>query len=276
MRGGAQSQLMRCSDGHLYVVKFQNNPQHKRILVNELLGSTLAARMGLPTLPVAVVHVSEDMIRFSPELVMEMPRDRVPCQAGLQFGSRYPGNSRSVRVLDFLPLGYLRQVVNLRDFLGILVFDQWTNNMDGRQTVFYKNASAEGLAQPSPTLMSLEEPYHMAMIDQGFCFNAAAWTFHDSPILGLYANRFVYEDVRGMDDFEPWLTKLDEIGLDEIFDAAQAIPSEWYESDTESLFRMLIKLHERKKRIRELLSDVRRSGKRPFPEWVSMGVAASA
>jgi hypothetical protein len=35
MRGGAQSQLMRCSDENYYVVKFQNNPQHRRILVND-------------------------------------------------------------------------------------------------------------------------------------------------------------------------------------------------------------------------------------------------
>ena len=45
MRGGAQSHLMRCSDGNYYVVKFQNKPQHRRILVNELLGTKLAARL---------------------------------------------------------------------------------------------------------------------------------------------------------------------------------------------------------------------------------------
>ena len=28
MRGGAQGQLMLGADGHIYVVKFQNNPQH--------------------------------------------------------------------------------------------------------------------------------------------------------------------------------------------------------------------------------------------------------
>jgi hypothetical protein len=48
MRGGAQSHLMRCSDGNYYVVKFQNNPQHRRIPVNELLGTRLASRLGLP------------------------------------------------------------------------------------------------------------------------------------------------------------------------------------------------------------------------------------
>jgi hypothetical protein len=44
-----KSHLMRCSDGGYYVVKLQNNPQHRRILVNELLGTKLAARLGLPT-----------------------------------------------------------------------------------------------------------------------------------------------------------------------------------------------------------------------------------
>jgi L-ribulose-5-phosphate 3-epimerase len=44
---------MRCSDGNYYVVKFQNKPQHTRILVNEMLGTRLAARLGLPTTPVA-------------------------------------------------------------------------------------------------------------------------------------------------------------------------------------------------------------------------------
>lgn len=61
MRGGAQSHLMRCADGHYYVVKFQNNPQHRRILVNELLGTRLAARLGLPTVPVAIIDVPEEL-----------------------------------------------------------------------------------------------------------------------------------------------------------------------------------------------------------------------
>src|SRR5438046_10234975 len=76
MRGGAQSHLMRCSDGYYYVVKFQNNPQHRRVLVNELLGTRLAKRLGLPTTPVAVVEVSEDLIALTPELAVE-PRVRV-------------------------------------------------------------------------------------------------------------------------------------------------------------------------------------------------------
>jgi len=67
MRGGAQSHLIRYTDGHYYVVKFQNNPQHRRILVNELLGTRLASRFGLPTAPVEVIEVSAELIRLTPE-----------------------------------------------------------------------------------------------------------------------------------------------------------------------------------------------------------------
>lgn len=142
MRGGAQSHLMRCSDGHYYVVKFQNNPQHRRILVNELLGTKLAARSGLPTTPVAIVEVSEELIRLTPDLAIEMPRQRIPCQPGLQFGSRYPGDPRRLTLHDFLPDEQLRQVANLHDFAGMLVFDKWTCNTNGRQTLFFRVRSA--------------------------------------------------------------------------------------------------------------------------------------
>src|SRR5713101_543252 len=106
MRGGAQSQLMRCSDGNYYVVKFQNNPQHRRILVNELLGTRLAGRLGLPTTPVDIVEVSEQLIRLTPELAIEMPRSRVPCQAGLQFGSRTRATRGGSRCTIFCRTNY--------------------------------------------------------------------------------------------------------------------------------------------------------------------------
>jgi len=135
MRGGAQSHLMRCDDSFYYVVKFQNNPQHRRILVNELLGTRLAARLGLPTTPVAIISVSEDLIGLTPDLHMQLPRACPPCQAGLQFGSRYPGDPHRLTLMDFLPDKQLMEVENLHDFSGMLVFDKWTCNTNGRQKI---------------------------------------------------------------------------------------------------------------------------------------------
>lgn len=194
MRGGAQSHLMRCTDKDnnefYYVVKFQNNPQHTRILVNEMLGTRLASHLGLPTTSVAVVCVSEELIRLTPDLCVELPRQRIPLKPGLHFGSRFPGDPHRLTLFDFLPDPLLMSVENLHDFAGMLVFDKWTCNTNGGQTLFYRK---EGAA------------YRTVMIDQGFCFNAEEWNFPDAPLRGLYARNKVYEGVTGRESFGPWL-----------------------------------------------------------------------
>ena len=217
MRGGAQSHLMRCDDGGYYVVKFQNNLQGVRILANELLGTRLGARLGLPMAAAEVVEVGDELIANTEELVIQLGRGRAPCRAGKQFGSRYPGSPAETVVYDYLPDGTLEGVKNSADFLGILVFDKWTCNTNGRQAIFYRPAGESG--------------YQAQMIDQGFCFNAGEWNFPDAPLRGLYSRHRVYESVRGIDSFEPWLSRVEskiaESALDEI---QSEIPPEWYEN----------------------------------------------
>src|SRR5271154_4613927 len=265
MRGGAQSHLMRCSDGNYYVVKFQNNPQHRRVLVNELLGTRLAARMGLPTTPVAVVEVSEELIRLTPELCVELPRSRIPCQAGLQFGSRFPGDPRRLALHDFLPDEQLREVANLHDFAGMLVFDKWTCNTNGRQTLFFEQRKqpakgdgpgAAGISggQIGETSSCQDPIYQTVMIDQGFCFNAGEWTFPDAPLRGLYARNRVYQGVTGLDSFAPWLERLERgITARTLSEAAGEIPPEWYDDDYDAVLQLLEKLEKRKTRVPELI-----------------------
>ena len=62
MRGGAQGQLMLGADGQIYVVKFQNNPQHIRVLANEFLASRIAAAAGLTVPESDLVDVSSWLI----------------------------------------------------------------------------------------------------------------------------------------------------------------------------------------------------------------------
>src|SRR6202789_3585871 len=232
MRGGAQSHLMRCEskaapgEESYYVVKFQNNPQGTRILANELLGTRLAARMGLPVPPASVVEVREELIAHTDDLVIEMGRGRAPCKPGLQFGSRYPGSPAEVAVYDFLPDDRLREVVNLADFCGMLVFDKWVCNTNGRQAIYFRPWG--------------EPRYQAQMIDQGFCFNAGEWNFPDAPLRGLYFRHRVYESVRGLEGFEQWLarieTKMTETVLGEIGDE---IPPDWYDGEVEALGKMI-------------------------------------
>jgi hypothetical protein len=268
MRGGAQSHLMRCSDQCYYVVKFQNNPQHRRILVNELLGTRLARRLGLPTTPVAVVKVSEELIRWTHELAMELPRARIPCQAGLQFGSRYPGDPRHVAVFDFLPDEQLRQVANLHDFAGMLVFDKWTCNTNGRQTLFFRDREAERREVRDTPREAAEGPYETVMIDQGFCFNAGEWNFPDAPLRGLYARNRVYEGVLGMGSFANWLERVEKVSERTLQEIAGEIPPEWYEDDYDALMRLCEQLLKRRTRVPDLILEAKRSNRQPFPNWM--------
>lgn len=270
MRGGAQSHLMRCSDGLYYVVKFQNNPQHRRVLVNELLGTKLAARLGLPTTPVAVIEVSEELIQLTADLVIEMPRTRIPCQPGLQFGSRFPGDPRRLTLHDFLPDETLREVHNLHDFAGMLVFDKWTCNTNGRQTLFFaEGAAADRFAANAGGLSEHDGlRYRTVMIDQGFCFNAGEWNYPDAPLRGLYARNRVYEGVTGMESFAPWIDRVENRLTERVLDeVSQEIPPEWYEDDYDALMRLLEQLHRRRKRVPELVLEAKRSNRQPFPNW---------
>ena len=270
MRGGAQSHLMRCSDGSYYVVKFQNNPQHRRILVNELLGTRLAGRLGLPITAAEIIHVDQELIRLTPELCMEMPRARIPCQAGLQFGSRYPGDPRRLTLFDFLPDEQLRAVENLYQFAGMLVFDKWTCNTNGRQTLFFRERQPRPNAQGDghETDENRDGNYETVMIDQGFCFNAGEWNYPDAPLRGLYARNRVYEGVTGMESFGPWLERLEK-GITErvLGQILKEIPSEWYEDNYDAVAQLLEQLYRRRTRIPDLLLAAKNTTRQPFPNW---------
>jgi HipA-like kinase len=254
MRGGAQPHLMRCSDGGHYVVKFLDNPQHPRVLANEWIGAWLATRLGLPVPETAVVEVPGELIDHSDDLVIDLGRGRRKVRAGLQFGSRYPGDPNEMQVYDFLPDERLAEVENLSDFLGMLVFDKWTCNTDGRQAVFYR---------PQGSLC-----YRALMIDQGFCFNAGEWDFPDAPLRGLYARTRVYQAVTGIESFEPWLERLEEGIGERILDKIMSeVPPEWYEFDKDALYQLLDQLWARRHRVRDLIFAARDTYRRPFPNW---------
>ena len=254
MRGGAQGHLMRCSDGHFYVVKFLNNPQHLRVLANELLATRLAERVGLPVPVTEVVQVDQWLIEHTPELSMQLSHSTVPCQAGLQFGSRYVVDPLEGQVLDYIPVEMLGLVRNLETFPGMLVLDKWTGNANGRQAAFWRK--------------SREKKYTASFIDQGYCFNAGEWTFPDYPLRGVYARNEVYEGVRGWESFEPWLARVEKMEEDVVWGIVNEIPPEWYESEDAELEKLARALIARRGMVRELIEAFRGSPRRPFPGWV--------
>ena len=257
MRGGSQPHLLRCDDGASYVVKFRNNPQHTRILANEMLASRMALLVSLPVPPPAFVEVPTELTRGNPLLAFEVGERREPCAAGVQFGSQFPGVPSRTLVADFLPDRLLRRVRNLAPtFLGALVFDKWTCNCDGRQAIFYRSTDDEGTA------------YAAALIDQGFCFNDGEWNFPDSPIRGLYPRRLVYEKVCGLKSFEPFLSIIEELNPRQLEECVRDIPAEWCEPNPEQLTHLVEKLYARRKKLRQAIIDAKNSFLKPFPRWM--------
>src|SRR5436309_3310358 len=138
LAGGTQPQLVRASDGKLYVAKFKNNPRHIRVLANEFVATRLGLWLGLPMPQVEMIEVSEWLVAKSPELSIEIGDTVVPCSTGLQFASPYVGGLEQNCVLDSVPANMLDVVVNRVDLARVLVFDKWAGNCDGRQAVFAK------------------------------------------------------------------------------------------------------------------------------------------
>lgn len=266
MRGGAQAHLLRASDGQFYIVKFQNNPQHPRILVNELIASVLLKYLQIPTPETALIEVNQEFLRRNPEVFIQLGTQKMPINTGWHFGSRYPGDPTRLAVYDFVPDALLIQVNNVSDFLGVLVFDKWTANSDGRQCVFFRarlrDWSAAGPAHP------LKMGFLAVMIDEGFIFDGPNWTFRDSPVQGLYTRKLVYEQVRSLESFQPWLDQVMNFPEEVIDQAYKKIPLEWICGQEDTLQELLGQLIRRRKRVPDLISDCRRANKNPFPNWL--------
>jgi hypothetical protein len=254
LRGGAQSHLLRASDGNCYVTKFQNNPQHIRVLANEMLATKLGLQLGLPMPQVEVLDVSDWLIDHSPELRLQLSGSQIPCKSGKQLGSLYVGQHSPGLTFDYLPNEMLKDVRNLADFARVLVLDKWTSNSDGRQAVFYRKSARS-------------RRYIATFIDQGYCFSASEWTFLDYPLRGVYSSNCVYEGVRGWEAFEPALTRAESMDAEKIWQCAADIPEEWYEGDRPSLERVVKEVCKRRGSIRGLITEFRRSTRNPFPNW---------
>jgi hypothetical protein len=254
MRGGAQSQLMLGDDAALWVVKFQNNPQHLRVLANELIATRLAEAVGLTVPKCEVVEVSEWLIAHSPGMVMEMARGaRERCAAGLQFGSKFVGGLMPGQVVDYLPESQMSELRNPAEFLGMLAVDKWAGNCNGRQAVFERKPR--------------ERKYRAIFVDQGFCFNAGEWTFPDAPLRGVFARNAVYQRVTGWESFEPWLSRVEGFAAERLWSIAEAVPPVWYGGDLRTIERLMETMLVRRGKVRELILAFRDSGREPFPNW---------
>jgi hypothetical protein len=249
MRGGAQAHLIESTDGDYYVVKFRDNPQHRRILINEVVTAALLRSLKIRTPQTAVIRVETNLIRRSPGLYFELGSTREPVKPGLHFGSKYPVDPLRTAVFDFIPDTMLGMVGNLADFRGVLAVDKWVSNMDARQAIFCRRSTMKDPSSGTPGT----KRYVAFMIDNGLAFNGAHWSYVNSAVQGLYSRKGVYGSVRGIDSFEPWLNQIATYPETLIDQAARLVPPEWFEDDIDDLERLLDNLFKRRRHVADLL-----------------------
>ena len=154
--------------------------------MNEWLASAILRYIGISVPETALVELTPEFLSKEPELYISVGsvRERIP--AGIHFGSRLAVDPNRTAIFDFLPDRLINRLENYADFLGIFVADKWMSNVDSRQAIFFR-ARGRALNHSSSNATG----YFAQMIDHGFAFSGADWTFQDSPLRGLYFRRAV-------------------------------------------------------------------------------------
>ncbi|MDX2269882.1 MAG: hypothetical protein NW208_17400 [Bryobacter sp.] len=267
MRGGSQTHLLGASDGHHYVVKLANNPQGRRVLVNEYLAWRILEYLKIPAQPASLIDIPADFLAATntpePRLGITLGRSFTPPLPGFHFGSRFPGSPLTTLVHDVIAENSLPMCRNLEHFWAILLFDKWTANSDSRQSVFFRALLAD-IKPEDPAARGLITSF----IDHGFCFNGPYWDFPDRPLAGLYHLRRVYLQVRGWAQFEPWLERIRSFPARVLDEAIREMPQTWFdEADLNHLPRLCETLLRRREKVPRLIEDLKDRHPDTFPYW---------
>ncbi|PRX40361.1 HipA-like protein [Planifilum fimeticola] len=258
-RGSSRPQLILFSDGRHYIVKFKNNPvQGTRALVNEYVAGRLAQLLGLPVPPFKIVHISKHFFKENPVLF------RHRFLPGHQFASEYIPDC--LKKIDKESLSGLN-IVNRRHLAGIIVFDQWVNNVDRRR--------GNILLRP----LSGNRGFWLYMIDQGHSFSyydylsrrrECRWTPAGLRILPqkLKSNAFYRwcKQQSREEDFAYYLDKIQQLSEQQIRQVIASIPKDWNVSrvEREALYKYLIRA---KKMLPDLIKPyLRKTDEQAGPE----------
>ncbi len=267
LRGGAQAHLLRAEDGHFYAVKFINNPQGRRVLVNEWIAQGIFEQLRISAARVAAIELTPDFLAANPQVNFQRGSQFYPPDPGWHFGSRFADDPHRVGFYDFAPDQLMREVVNLTDFLGAMVVDRWLANVDARQAVFFR-AKVKNWA-PSINIHGGRVGFVTMMIDHGYTFGGPNWEFQDAAGYGIYHRPLVYESVTSLASFEPWLQQALYFPESVLESIRHSIPPQWIEGDEDRLDQLLHTLLQRRRKLPALLELGRSGPRNPFVNWVS-------
>ncbi|MDR7001851.1 HipA family kinase [Neobacillus niacini] len=221
--GFSKPQLFLMSDGKEYLVKFKENPQGTRVLVNDWVVGRLAQLLGLPVAPFELTYFSKyDFKKFS-DLY------RYGFKPGHQFASKL--------LKDCTGLWEPRsneKIVNIDTLPGIIVFDYWVNNTD-RDT---GNVLLEKLS---------DHTNYLHLIDHGLCFPGYANSIEmlkqvPRNLLNQAAHTWAVSQIENPKSLLKFTEKVLALPSEKILSVINTIPDDWDVSSSEkkALYQYLL------------------------------------
>ncbi|MBL0388564.1 hypothetical protein JJB07_18325 [Tumebacillus sp. ITR2] len=235
--------VITCSDGHNYYVKFAQNEQGIRSLVNEFVCGQLAILVDLPVSPIAIVNIDQTFYNTF-ESAFETPSG-----IGLHFGSREV--KKTINVTNGQIIG---QASNADILPTLLLFDHWIHNKD-------RDSNKGNLLFDLDT-KKLVVIDHTHALDLGPIWTGTQlFGRKDDPIealdLGGYVYRRIVPHISGNNPFASALDKFNSITEQSVRDIISGIPFEWEcpDEEKEMLFQYLMERHKLIPTVPQLLQN---------------------
>jgi hypothetical protein len=217
--GGSQPKILEGEDGTFWLVKVKNNPQGMRTLANELVGATLARRIGATVPEPAICELPADLavgLTFA---------DGRTWESGLVYGSALLESS-----WEPTP-EILRRAANPAALQAVVAADTWLGLFDSRQA----RAVADG-----------HGGFTIWAVDFGYTVGAPNWSVQELTVRG---------DPADLHDPSAWISlappgtgpplalTVQSVSNLELRELAYAMPSEWLvlPTEAESLAAYLIR-----------------------------------
>lgn len=209
--GGSKSVVIRGDDRAQYNVKFKENGQGLRVLVNEIIAAHIAVKLQVPTPETAIVEVERAFLDANPNLATRYSR---PVTEGPHFGSMIERGA-----FENPPSALISTVTNKEDFPGVVTFDVLTNNTDRGNAGNFLIVPREG--DPKQT--------RFLSVDHGHCFGCN-WNQNLPGTVGSWSRshlREIAETICGASPFDSAIGNLSKISPEWLDDLVSCVPDEW-------------------------------------------------
>lgn len=235
--------FVSCSDGEVYAVKFSQNPEGKRVLINEFVCSKIAEKLELPIPTSALVRCDEQFIQLYGEEIERHILSKLN-HDGVHFGTL-----KIKKTFTITGTAMLEMAENLEVVPEIFLFDQLICNVD-------RDSNGGNLLFDASNMK-------ITIIDHTHVFDLGAiWDVHQlkrrigEPFHAFDSSGFVYKKlvpfIRGNNPFHSIINKMNRITEDDLMHIINSVPEEWGLKEEEGIV-LHEYLYDRLSRIEEAL-----------------------